>query len=72
MEYDTAARLKVALEEVRTSRALLHKWAAIVKGLNLTERSGEIADYDDELAGEVADTAKATLAWRANVNGGLY
>jgi hypothetical protein len=43
---------------------LLRDWAAIAKGLQLYERKGEIADYDSELAGLVARTARATLEWR--------
>jgi hypothetical protein len=43
---------------------LLRDWAAISKGLGLTERNGNIADFDDELASLIQETARATLRYR--------
>lgn len=43
---------------------LLRDWAAIAKGLNLSVRSEDVADFDDELASLLAETARATIAWR--------
>ena len=41
---------------------LLRNWSAISKALRLDERSGEIADYDDELASIIVLTAQETRA----------
>lgn len=43
---------------------LLSSWASFAKAMNLTERNAELADYDDELASEIVETARATLKWR--------
>lgn len=50
--------------EIQKMDRLLRSWAAISKGLALTKRDTNIADYDDELASMLADTATETLAWR--------
>ena len=43
---------------------LLRNWAAISKGLSLTTHSQQIAEYDDELASMLTETAEETLEWR--------
>ncbi len=45
-------------------RMLLRKWASLSKGLGLTQRSGNVADFDDELASLLVEAATATLKWR--------
>jgi hypothetical protein len=40
---------------------LLSRWRVVGKGLNLGQHSGEIADYDDELASELPRLYRETI-----------
>lgn len=47
---------------IENQHALLSRWRAVGKGLNFGQHSGEVADYDDELASELVRLHRETVA----------
>lgn len=68
-DRDVISNLRAQLAAVEKERdelaKLLRSWAAFAKAMGLhRQRDGNLADYDDELASDIFEAAKATLEWR--------